>query len=101
MQTSSVLPSRWTEALNRMQEAVNQCLAIEIPARQAELPPPTILPISLPKAGRLDGVINKAEEIATDADADLQSVADELFAWQRVCQETAQQLADHLRQKVE
>jgi len=101
MQTPSVLPSRWTESLNRMQEAVNQCLAIEIPARHAELPPPTILPISLPKGSQFDGVIKKAEESAAEADDDLQSAADELFHWQRACQETAQKLADHLRHKVE
>jgi hypothetical protein len=101
MQSSSVLPSRWTEVLNRMQEAVKQCLAIENPPRQAELPPPTILPIPLPKAGRFDVVIKQAEESAAAADADLQSAADELFRWQRACQETALELADHLRHEVE
>ena len=101
MQTSSVLPSRWTEALNRMQEAVNQCLAIEIPSRQSELPPPTILPITLPQGSRFDGVIKKADESAAEVDDTLQSAADELFQWQRACQETAQKLADHLPHKVE
>jgi hypothetical protein len=101
MQTSSVLPSRWTEVLNRMQEAVVKCLAIEVPAHRAELPPPTILPIVLPKVGRLDAVAKQAAQNAAEADAVLQDNADELYRWQVACQETAQKLADHLCDKVE
>jgi hypothetical protein len=101
MQTSSVLPSRWTEVLNRMQDVVKQCLAIEIPPRLAELPPRAILPIPLPHGGRFDAVVTQAEERAAAADADLQAAADELFRWQLACQETAQELADRLRHKVE
>ena len=101
MHSSSVLPSRWTEVLNRMQEAVKQCLAIEIPPQHAELPPPAILPIPLPNNARFDDVMGQGDACANEADAFLQSAADELFRWQLASQETAQQLADHLRHKVE
>jgi hypothetical protein len=101
MQSSSVLPSRWTEVLNRMQEAVKQCLAIETPPRHAELPPPAILPVPLPNDARFDAVIRQGEVCAEEADASLRSTADELFRWQFACQETAQKLADRLRHKVE
>jgi hypothetical protein len=101
MHSSSVLPSRWTEGLNRMQQTVKHCLAIEIPPRHAELPPPAILPIPLPNNAQFDAVVGQGDACAKEADAILQSAADELFRWQLAYQRTAQQLADHLRHKVE
>jgi hypothetical protein len=101
MQSSSVLPSRWTEVLNRMQEAVKKCLAIEVPLRHPDSPPSTTLPTSLPNASCFDASVKRAAESAAKADDDLQAAADDLYHWLVAYQKTGQKLAAHLQRKVE
>jgi hypothetical protein len=101
MKSLSVLPSRWTEVLNRMQKTVEQSLAAQSPAGPLASPPPAARPVSLPSGDDLDAAIRRAGENAADAEAVLQEIADDLDGWLGASRQTGQTLADHLQQTVE
>jgi hypothetical protein len=101
MKSLSVLPSRWTEVLNRMQKTVEQWLAAQCPPGPATSPPPTARPVSLPSGDDLDAAIRRAGENAAEAEATLQEVVGDLDGWLGASRQTGQTLADHLQQTVE
>ncbi len=102
MEPDSVLPTTWVDVLGKMERAVDHWLPAsrETSPESCALSIPPARPLPMPNLNGIDAATRSAEEPAGEADALLQTAADDLQRWLDQCRAVAQKLAVRLERAV-